>query len=91
MMGTLAGVLAKKKIRTFQDRYKATVTGDIEPVNGVLKIARIHVHYHLKVPRTKQTDAADALENYIHLCPAAQSVIGCIDITHDLEMEDIAE
>jgi organic hydroperoxide reductase OsmC/OhrA len=91
MMGTLAGVLAKKKIRTFQDRYKATVTGDIEPVNGVLKIARIHVHYHLKVPRTKKTDAADALENYIHLCPAAQSVIGCIDITHDLEMEDIAE
>ena len=28
MMGTLAAVLAKKKIRTFQDRYMATVTGD---------------------------------------------------------------
>jgi hypothetical protein len=34
----------KKKIRTFQDRYMATVTGDIEDVNGVLKITRIHVH-----------------------------------------------
>ena len=40
MMGTLAAVLAKKKIRTFQDRYMATVTGDIEDVNGVLKIVR---------------------------------------------------
>ena len=36
MMGTLAAVLAKKKIRTFQDRYMATVTGDIEDVDGVL-------------------------------------------------------
>ena len=91
MMGTLATVLAKKKIRTFQDRYKATVTGDIEPVNSVLKIVRIHVHYDLKVPKAKQADAAEALDNYITLCPAAQSVIGCIDITHDLAMEDIAD
>lgn len=88
MMGTLAGVLAKKKIRTFQDRYQATVTGDIEDVDGVLKITRIHVHYALRLPSDKRTDAQEALENYIHLCPAAQSVIDAITITHDLEMTD---
>lgn len=89
-MGTLAGVLAKKKIRTFQDRYMATVTGDIEDVNGVLKITRIHVHFNLKLPPDKRPDAEDALQNYITLCPAAQSVVDAIKITHELEMEDEA-
>jgi uncharacterized OsmC-like protein len=88
MMGTLATVLAKKKIRTFQDRYMATVTGDIEEVNGVLKITRIHVHYNLKLPAEKRPDAEEAFINYITLCPAAQSVIEAIKITHDLEMAD---
>jgi organic hydroperoxide reductase OsmC/OhrA len=88
MMGTLATVLAKKKIRTFQDRYMATVTGDIEEVNGILKITHIHVHYTLTLPREKRPDAEEALDNYITLCPAAQSVIDAIAITHELEMTD---
>ena len=89
MMGTLATVLAKKKIRTFQDRYDATVTGDIEDVDGVLKITRIDVSYRLKVPKEQASDARAALDNYLHLCPAAQSVIGCIQITHELKLEDL--
>jgi organic hydroperoxide reductase OsmC/OhrA len=89
MMGTLAAVLAGKKIKTFKDQYKAVVTGDIENVDGVLKIKHINVEYHLKLPRGKRPDASEALENYITLCPAAQSVIGCIDITHELLMEDL--
>ena len=88
MMGTLATVLAKKKIRTFQDRFMATVTGDIEDVNGVLKITRINVHYTLKLPAQKRPEAEEALDNYITLCPAAQSVIDAISITHELEMAD---
>ncbi|MEJ2642275.1 MAG: OsmC family protein [Desulfosarcinaceae bacterium] len=88
MMGTLATVLAKKKIRTFQDRYMATVTGDIEDVDGVLKITRIHVHYRLKLPAEKRPEAEAALDNYITRCPSAQSVIAAIKITHDLEMID---
>ncbi len=90
MMGTLAKVLANKKIRTFQDRYMATVTGDIEDVNGVLKIVRINVHYNLKLPADKRADAEDAFNNYITLCPAAQSVVDAIKITHELEMADEA-
>ena len=90
MMGTLAAVLAKKKIRTFQDRYMATVTGDIEDVNGVLKIVRINVHYRLKLPPDRRADAQEAFNNYITLCPAAQSVIDAIEINHELEMADEA-
>jgi uncharacterized OsmC-like protein len=88
MMGTLAKVLANKKIRTFQDRFMATVTGDIEAVNGVLKIVRINVHYNLKLPANKRADAEDAFNNYITLCPAAQSVVEAITINHELEMAD---
>ena len=87
-MGTLAGVLAKKKIRTFKNRYMATVTGDIEDVNGVLKITRIHVRYDLKLPANQRSDAEEAFNNYITLCPAAQSVIEAIKITHELEMAE---
>ncbi len=88
-MGTLAAVLAGKKIRTIKDLFKAIVTGDIEDVDGVLKITRINVQYSLKVPEEKRDEAMEALNNYIKLCPGAQSVIGCIDITHELTMEDL--
>ena len=88
-MGTLAAVLAGKKIRTVQDLFKATVTGDIEDVDGVLKITRINVHYELKVPEEKRADAKESLDTYLSLCPGAQSVIGCIEINHELTMEDL--
>ena len=88
-MGTLAAVLAGKKIRTFQDLFKATVTGDIEDVDGVLKITRINVHYELKVSAEKREDAIEALSTYLKLCPGAQSVIGCIEINHELVMQDL--
>ena len=88
-MGTLAAVLAGKKIRAFKDLFKAIVTGDIEDVDGVLKITRINVQYSLKVPEEKREDAMEALNTYLKLCPGAQSVIGCIDITHELTMEDL--
>jgi uncharacterized OsmC-like protein len=88
MMGTLATVMAKSKIRTFQDRYMATVTGDIEDVDGVLKITRIHVHYRLKLPPEKRAAAEAAFGGYINRCPAAASVMDAIAISHELEMVD---
>lgn len=69
--------------------FKAVVTGDIEDVDGVLKITRINVHYELKVPDEKRSDAIEALDNYLTLCPAAQSVIGCIDIQHKMTLKHL--
>ena len=85
-MGTLARVLADKGVRTSKDLYWADVTGDIEDVKGVLKITGIHVEYHLKGPGEKRGDAEEAIENYLQYCPGAQSVIGCIEITHELNL-----
>jgi len=84
MMGTLARFLAEKQIPTPEDRYWAEVEGDIEDVNKVLKITQIRVKYHLIVPKGKQGEANEAFSTYLPSCPAAQSVIGCIQIKDEL-------
>ena len=84
MMGTLAAVLAGKQIPTTEDLYWAEVEGDIEKVNDIPKITQIRVKYHLTLPQGKGKDAQDAFSTYITRCPAAQSVIGCIDIRDEL-------
>jgi len=83
-MGTLATALAGKKIPTPEERYWAEVEGDIENVNNVLKITRIRVRYHLRVDPEKTADAKEAFSSYLIRCPAAQSVMGCIEIKDDL-------
>jgi hypothetical protein len=88
MMGTLAGGLAGKRIPTPEDHYWADVEGDIEDVNGILKITRIRVNYHLKIPKEKAADAREAFSSYLVRCPAAQSVIGCIQIQDRLLVEE---
>jgi hypothetical protein len=89
MMGTLAGVLAGKGIPTPDERYWADVEGDIENVDKVLKITQIRVKYNLKVPEGKTDEAKEALSSYLSLCPAAQSVIGCIRISDEATIEEV--
>jgi organic hydroperoxide reductase OsmC/OhrA len=91
MMGTLATALAGKKIPTPEDLYWADVEGDIENVNDVLKITQIRVKYHLKVPAGKVNEAKEAFSSYLTSCPAAQSVIGCINIKDELMVEEMTE
>ncbi len=87
MMGTLARFLAGKQIDTSKDNYWADVEGDIEDVNGVLKITRIRVNYHLKTSSAKEEDARQVLKVYLEGCPGAQSVIGCIEILDNMVVE----
>ncbi|MGZ3558945.1 MAG: hypothetical protein ACXU9P_08775 [Thermodesulfobacteriota bacterium] len=90
MMGTLARFLAEKKIATPEELYWADVEGDIENVNRVLKITQIRVNYHLKLDPKKVPEAREAFSSYLTSCPAAQSVIGCIDIKDQLLVEEMA-
>ncbi len=90
MMGTLARFLAEKKIPTPEERYWADVEGDIENVNDVLRITQIRVKYHLKVSRDKTPEVKEAFSSYLTHCPAAQSVIGCIQIKDDIVIEGTA-
>ena len=69
MMGTFASVLATKKIRTHTDLFQANVEGDIENVDGVLKITVIRVRYALKLSHEEEAHARWAMENYIESAP----------------------
>ena len=88
MMGTLARFLAERQIPTPEDRYRAEVEGDIENVNNVLKITQIRIRYYLKAPSGKSREAKEAFSSYLTSCPAAQSVIGCIQIQDRLMVEE---
>jgi uncharacterized OsmC-like protein len=87
MMGTLATLMAEKKIPTPESLYWADVEGDIENVSGVLKITTIRVKYHLKATADQLSAAKECFSNYITRCPAAQSVIGSIKIEDELCFE----
>jgi len=89
-MGTLARFLAERQIPTPEDRYRAEVEGDIENVNNVLKITQVRVKYYLKVLQGKAREAREAFSSYLISCPAAQSVIGCIQIKDDIIIEETA-
>jgi len=88
-MGTLATLLARKMIQTPEDRYWADVKGEIENVENVLKITRIRVTYHLKLPSEKVAEAREAFATYITRCPGAQSVIGCIKLEDELVIVEL--
>ena len=90
-MGTLATVLAGKRIPTFGDRFRADVEGDVEDVDGVLRITKIRVNYTLKVPLGKSGDAREALSDYIEKCPGAMSVRGAIAISDSAEISELAD
>lgn len=89
MMGTLAASLASRKIPTPKENYWVDVEGDIEDVEGVLRITRIRAVYHLKVPKGKTQEATEALASYITRCPAAQSVMGCIQIQDEAVIQEM--
>lgn len=67
------------------DNLVADVEGDIEDVDGVLKITQIRLHYRLKIPAGSREKAERALATYADKCPAYQSVKGCIECTWDMQ------
>ena len=89
MTGTLATLLAGRKIPTFGERYWADVEDDIEDIDGVLRISRIRVAYTLSVPAGKADEAREALKTYITHCPAAMSVRGCIEIIDSAKITEL--
>ncbi|MEW4566377.1 OsmC family protein [Tautonia sp. JC769] len=66
----------------------AEVEGDIEDVNGVLKITRIRLRYRIDAPAGKRAAIERLLDHYAEACPAYQSVKGCIDCSWTAEIAE---
>jgi len=88
MTGTLAGALEARSIPTGPDKLFAEVEGYIENVESMPLITRIHVKYHLKVPKGKKTEAQRAVDHHEKNCPASQSIRRGIAIEWEGEIEE---
>ena len=65
------------------------VRGEIEKDGNVVVIKRIHVTYHLKLKPEQRETAERVLDFHADKCPVARTIKGCVDITTDLNMEDL--
>jgi uncharacterized OsmC-like protein len=70
------------------DNLVAQVEGDIEDVDGVMKITKIRLRYRFKVPAGSSEKVDRVLASYAEKCPAYQSVKGCIDCSWEAEIEE---
>ena len=66
----------------------AAVEGDIEDVEGVLKISKIRLKYSFRVPSGLREKAERALSVYAEMCPAYQTVKGCVEVSWTAEMKE---
>ncbi len=65
----------------------AHVQGDIEEVEGVLRITEIRILYRLKITADSRDTVHRAFSSHSENCPAYQSVKGCIDCSWSLDAE----
>lgn len=63
--------------------------GDIEDVDGVLRITKVRLTYQFKIPTGARDKAERALAVYADKCPAYQSVKGCIRCSWQAEMVEV--
>ena len=61
------------------DNLVAQVEGDIEDVDGVMRITKIRLQYRFQVPVGSREKVDRLLAGYAEQCPAYQSVKGCIE------------
>ncbi len=53
-----------------------------------MKVTAIRVRYHLTVPAGKREEAERALAVFERGCPVAQTLKGCVAITHSWEITE---
>jgi uncharacterized OsmC-like protein len=85
----LGGALEAREIPAGEGRLYSETRGEIEKDGKVLVIKRIHVTYHLKLDPGKKEAAERAHEFHADYCPVARTINGCVDITTELQMEDL--
>jgi len=72
-------------------RLRSDAIGEVEEEDGLLIVKRLHLTHHLRVDADADRDAIEqAHEYHVSRCDLAQTVIGCIDITTDLKLEEEA-
>ena len=74
LTGTLGSALEARSIPIGPDDLSAEVEGYIENVESKPLITRVHVKYHLKVPKGKKGEAQRIVDNHEKYCAVSQSL-----------------
>jgi hypothetical protein len=64
----------------------ALVEGDIEDMDGVMRITKIRLRYRFQIPPEAREKVDRVLASYAEKCPAYQSIKGCIECSWDAEI-----
>ena len=83
----MGGALDARGIASAEN-LKSEVEGDIEDLDGVLRITRIRIKYHIRIPTGTRDKAERALAGYADKCPAYQSVKECIAVTWEADLTE---
>ena len=70
------------------EKLQASVEGDIQAIDNVLRITTIRVRYHIRIPAGTRERAQRAVDTHATKCPAANSVRGCIDLDIDADITE---
>jgi organic hydroperoxide reductase OsmC/OhrA len=91
LIGTLGGALRVRGIDASGDRLTSDATGEVvvDP-DGVLRLRRISIVYHLKADESQRAAAERAHAHHARACPNARSVAGAIEIVTELDMAPVA-
>jgi uncharacterized OsmC-like protein len=65
------------------------VEGDIEAIDGVIRVTRMRVKYHLKIPAGKRPEAERAIAVHESRCPAAVTLRGAVAIEYSSQIEEV--
>lgn len=68
----------------------AEVEGDLENIDGIIRVTKIRIHYRIDVPREQRDAAMRALSTYADKCPAYVSVAGCIELASSADFQESA-
>jgi len=88
MTGTLAGALEARHIPAGGGRLTADVRGEIEDVDKVLVIRRIHIVYHLRSGEKDRATIERVHAVHHNSCPVYRSLCQGIDITSELDLKE---
>jgi len=88
MIGTFGGALEARKVDAGGGRLTCDVRGEVENVDGVLVIKRIHVKHHLAAPPEARETVERVHGFYAQKCPVFRSLSGSIAITSSFVLED---
>ncbi len=70
------------------EKLQASVEGDIQAIDNVLRITTIRVRYRIRVPAGTLERAQRAVDTHATKCPTANSVRGCIDLDIDADITE---